>query len=179
MHHPDNGLELYFGKLTSRFAVFTANTIENLPLMDCTAAIQDTLERYMRKKPAAQSPLDKKADDTIAKLRSQKNGNYFSELFDFGLVNGTSHSEADAALCALIAFRTGDDPELIDAIFRKSALYPHDSHSTSKVRYHALEHYAPTHSCNFGQTVTLIRNFERIIACCFEILVHSTTALQS
>ncbi len=123
MHHPDNGLELYFGELTSRFAVFTENTIENLPLMDCTAAIQDTLERYMRKKPAAQSPLDKKADDTIAKLRSQKNGDYFSELFDYGLVNGTSHSEADAALCALIAFRTGDNPELIDAIFRKSALY--------------------------------------------------------
>lgn len=123
MHHPDNGLELYFGELTSRFAVFTSNTIEDLPLTDCTAAIQDTLERYMRKKPAKQSPLEKKADEIIAKLRAQKNGDKFSELFDSGLVNGTSHSEADAALCAFIAFRTGDNPELIDAVFRKSALY--------------------------------------------------------
>lgn len=56
MHHPDNGLELYFGELTSRFAVFTGNIIENLPLTDCTVAIQDTLEKYMRKKPVVQSP---------------------------------------------------------------------------------------------------------------------------
>lgn len=68
-------------------------------------------------------PLDREADATIAKLRAQKNGDKFSELFDTGLVNGTSHSEVDAALCALIAFRAGDNPELIDAVFRKSALY--------------------------------------------------------
>ena len=123
MHHPDNGLELYYGELTSRFAVFTGNVIQDLPLTDCTTAIQDTLEQYMRKKPAKQSPLEKKADEIIAKLRTQKNGDKFSELFDSGLINGASHSEADAALCALIAFRTGDDPELIDAVFRKSALY--------------------------------------------------------
>ncbi|MGI6711178.1 MAG: DNA primase family protein [Bacillota bacterium] len=34
-----------------------------------------------------------------------------------------SQSEADAALCAIIAFRTGPDPDAIDAIFRDSALY--------------------------------------------------------
>ena len=123
MHHPSNGLELYIGELTSRFAVFTGNVIEDLPLTDCTAAIRDTLERYMRKQPSECSTLDRKAENIIAKLRTQKNGDKFSELFDHGLINGRSHSEADAALCALIAFRAGDDSELIDAVFKRSALY--------------------------------------------------------
>ena len=122
-HHPDNGLELYIGGLTNRFTVFTGNIFNDRPLVDCTAVIQDTLERYMRKKPAKQSPLDKKADEMIAKLRAQKNVDKFSALFDHGQILGQSHSEADACLCAMIAFRAGDKPDLIDAVFRQSALY--------------------------------------------------------
>lgn len=121
-HHPDNGLELYVGQLTNRFAAFTGNAILDLPLRDCTETILYTLNSYMKKasKPTAQ---DNKADQIITALRNQKNGDYFSALFDDGLIKGKSHSEADAALCALIAFRAGDDPKMIDRIFRKSALY--------------------------------------------------------
>lgn len=118
-HHPKNGLELYFGDITSRFAVFTGNAILDSPLMDCTEAVTDTLNRYM-KKP---SPMQKKAEKVIQQLRNQANGDKFSELFDNGLINGKSHSEADVCLCALIAFRTGEDPDLIDAVFRQSCLY--------------------------------------------------------
>lgn len=121
-HHPDNGLELYIGKLTNRFAAFTGNVIADLPLRDCTDMIQNTLDTYMRRgKP--KSAKEQKVDQIIQQLRNQKNGAKFSELFDRGEINGKSHSEADAALCAVVAFRTGDDPELIDAVFRKSALY--------------------------------------------------------
>lgn len=121
-HHPDNGLELYIGGLTNRFSAYTGNAIQDLPLSDCTEAIQTLLDRYMRK-PKEKSPLEKKAEQVIQALRNQKNGSKFSALFDQGQIDGTSHSEADAALCAVIAFRTGDDPALIDAVFRKSALY--------------------------------------------------------
>ena len=138
-HHPDNGLELYIGGLTSRFTVFTGHTIGDRPLVDCTTAIVDVLNRYMRKNPVARLPLDKKADEIIAKLRVQKNGDKFSELFDHGLINGTSHSEADAALCALIAFRTGDNPELVDAVFRKSALYRPEKWDREDYRIHTIE----------------------------------------
>ena len=121
-HHPDNGLELYVGQLTNRFAAFTGNVILDLPLRDCTEMVLYTLNCYMKKpqKPTAQ---DAKADKIIKELRNQKNGDKFSDLFDNGLIDGKSHSEADAALCALVAFRTGDDPKMIDRIFRKSALY--------------------------------------------------------
>ena len=121
-HHPTNGLELYFGELTNRFAVFTGNILLDRPLTDCTEAILHTLNSHMRKSTPP-SALEKKSDAVIAKLRAQKNGATFSALFDDGLINGKSHSEADVVLCALIAFRAGNDPDLIDAVFRKSALY--------------------------------------------------------
>jgi primase-polymerase (primpol)-like protein len=58
-HHPDNGLELYFGDLTNRFAVFTGSVINHQPLADCTDALLYTLNRYM-KRPEAKSALEKR-----------------------------------------------------------------------------------------------------------------------
>lgn len=123
LHHPTNGLELYFGELTSRFAVFTGKAIQDKSLIDCTEAVLYTLNRYMRK-PSVQTAMDKKAEKVINELRCQKNGKKFSEIFDDGnWEKYGSRSQVDAALCALVAFRAGDDTELIDTVFRKSALY--------------------------------------------------------
>ena len=122
-HHPDNGLELYFGDLTSRFAVFTGKVIQDQPLMDCTDAIQEILSRYMRRQQE-KSALDKKTEKIIQELRAQKNGVKFSRIFDDGQWEEYgSQSEVDAAMCAIIAFRAGENPDLIDAVFRKSTLY--------------------------------------------------------
>ena len=61
--------------------------------------------------------------DVICKLRRQKNGEKFCKLFDEGdFSDYGSQSEADLALCSMIAFRVGDDPDAIDNIFRQSAL---------------------------------------------------------
>ena len=62
--------------------------------------------------------------DIVCNLRKQKNGEKFRKLYDEGdFSDYGSQSEADAALCAIIAFRTGPDPDAIDAVFRDSALY--------------------------------------------------------
>ena len=68
--------------------------------------------------------MDATVSSIIKNLHKQKNGSKFKKLFDDGDVSdyGGDDSAADCALCSLIAFRTGDDPELIDAIFRESAL---------------------------------------------------------
>lgn len=135
IHHPTNGLELYVGELTNRYAAYTGNVIVDAPLRDCTDAVIEVLNRYMRRpgKKAAKSKtkepgnLDKRADNIIQALRSQKNGLKFSRLFDYGeMENCTDHSKLDIVLCALIALRTKDDKELLDAVFRKSALYRED-----------------------------------------------------
>ena len=125
IHHPSNGLELYVGELTNRFAVYTGNMILDLPLQDCTAAVIDTLNRYMRKPEKIKpSKEDKRIERVIQDLRNQSKGDKFSRLFDQGVIDDcTDHSKLDAVLCALISSRVGDDTELIDAIFRRSALY--------------------------------------------------------
>ena len=127
MKNPNNGIELYIGGLTNRFAAFTGNTVADTPLKDCTTAVLTTLDKDMRKaekvKYSAVRDGDRAIFDIVCNLSKQKNGEKFKKLYysgdysDYG-----SHSEADLALCTIFAFRTGPDPELIDELFRSSAL---------------------------------------------------------
>ena len=129
--NPNNGTELYMGGLTNRFAVFTENIVQDKQLKDCTNAVLVTLEKNMKraqnkKKTPELKALDVTAEgfDIICKLRKQKNGEKFCKLFDEGdFSDYGSQSEADLALCSMIAFRVGDDSDAIDQIFRQSALY--------------------------------------------------------
>jgi len=125
--NPHNRMELYIGGLTNRFAVYTGNVIEDRPLRDCTRAILTTLDKDMRRKEKSNYSEKRDGDrtlfDLVSRLRKQKNGDKFSRLYDSGDCSGyNSRSEADAALCSMIAFRTGPDPAAIDRIFRSSAL---------------------------------------------------------
>ena len=126
--NPHNGMELYVGGLTNRFAVFTGDVVHDVPFADGTEAVLTTLRKDMlRKKPVNWIPKengDRAVFDIVCSLRKAKNGGKFERLFDRGdITEYSSAPEADAALCALIAFRTGDDAALIDAVFRQSALY--------------------------------------------------------
>ena len=124
----DIGLELYIGDITNRYGTFTGNTINSLSIADCTQAVLTTLDKEMRKKLKAKYSAKRDGDravfDIVCDLRKQKNGDKFIRLYDKGdFSEYGSQSEADAALCALIAFRTGADPDAIDEVFRSSALY--------------------------------------------------------
>lgn len=128
MKNPNNGVELYIGGLTNRFATFTENAVHDVPLCDCTEAVLTTLDKDMRrsqpKNYSAKRDGDRETFDIICNLRKQKNGAKFSKLFDKGdFTDYGSQSEADLALCTMIAFRTGNNPEMIDTLFRQSALY--------------------------------------------------------
>lgn len=128
MKNPNNDLELYIGGITNRFAAFTGNIIEDKPLRECTTAVLTTLDKNMRRKGktkySAKRDGDRNDFDIVCNLRKQKNGEKFKKLYDEGNFSDYgSQSEANAALCAIIAFRTGPDPDAIDAIFRDSALY--------------------------------------------------------
>ena len=135
--NPHNDTELYMGGITNRFAVYTGNAICDKPLRDCTDALLETLDKNMRREESTPSgdeqlealdhekrDVDSEVFEVVCNLSRQKNSEKFSTLYysgdtsDFG-----SPSEADCALCSMIAFRTGDDPDLIDAVYRSSALY--------------------------------------------------------
>lgn len=128
MKNPHNDLELYIGGITNRFAAYTGNIVEDKPLRECTAAVLTTLDKNMRRKGKTKYSAKRDGDradfDIACNLRKQKNGEKFRKLYDEGdFSDYGSQSEADAALCAIIAFRTGPDPDAIDAVFRDSALY--------------------------------------------------------
>lgn len=58
----------------------------------------------------------------LERARAAANGEKFARLWRGNTSGYESHSEADMALCALLAFWTGGDEEQIDRLFRDSGL---------------------------------------------------------
>jgi hypothetical protein len=116
-----------------RYFVTTGLHVPGTPetVNERTAQLAAVHARYFPprdQKPAAarnsQAPL--KADDgeLLILARNADNSAKFCSLYDAGDWSAyPSQSEADLALCSLLAFYTGDDPARSDRLFRQSALY--------------------------------------------------------
>ncbi len=61
--------------------------------------------------------------EVLMKAAAADNGEKFRQLWAGDTSGYTSASEADQALCSLLAFWTGPDSERIDSLFRQSGLY--------------------------------------------------------
>jgi primase-polymerase (primpol)-like protein len=81
-------------------------------------------ERAADPVPAAQRPdVDLEDDELLEKARHAANGDKFARLYDRGDTSGyESHSEADLALCTMLAFWTGGDARRIEGLFDQSGL---------------------------------------------------------
>jgi hypothetical protein len=62
-------------------------------------------------------------DEIVNKALSASNGERFARLWSGDTSDYGSHSEADLALCGMLAFWTGGDPDRVDTLFRCSGLY--------------------------------------------------------
>lgn len=62
-------------------------------------------------------------DEVLEKAQNAANAEKFERLWAGSTRNYRSHSEADLALCCLLAFWTGGDAQQIDRLFRQSGLY--------------------------------------------------------
>lgn len=120
------GFEMYDKE---RFMVMTGNHLEGTPIEinEAQETINYLYDIYFpnketeHKQSIQQSP--QLADEEVLKIASNaKNGNKFKALFSGDISAYGSHSEADQALCNLIAFYT-QDFEQIDRIFSSSGLY--------------------------------------------------------
>ncbi len=124
--NPHNSMEVYFGGLTNRYGTYTGECVNNMPIEDISDRVIDFLDIYM-KRDNFKAKFDNNdfADfDIIATARGAKNKEKFISLFDEGDISAyASHSEADQALCNILAFYTGGDKEKIDSLFRSSKLY--------------------------------------------------------
>lgn len=121
------GLEVYVAGYTNRFVTVTGNAVSGTGIEEHSEALTDVLEKYMRKPKKARSHVvppgiylsDK---SVLERACASKQGEKFKALWNGSIPEGKSHSEADAALCAMLAFWCGGDTEQMYRLFRQSAL---------------------------------------------------------
>lgn len=126
---------------SARFFALTGNVYEgHAEIRDCTEAIKPIYEKYLgEKKPETPPPsayvfrreLPKSVfprapltdAEVLEKARTARNASLFNLLYE-GQWEGVypSQSEADFALCSLLAFWTNKDAEQMDRLFRSSKL---------------------------------------------------------
>ena len=80
-------------------------------------------DRKTQPAPRRAEPLTLTDQELLERARNAKNGAIFAALFDHGDMTGYSGaSEADRALCALLNFWTGNNPDHTERLARQSAL---------------------------------------------------------
>jgi hypothetical protein len=86
---------------------------------------EDSVNGHTTKIEAAPETTDNglSDDEVVKKASYTSNGERFSRLWGGDTSDYGSHSEANLALCGMLAFWTGGDATRIDALFRQSGLY--------------------------------------------------------
>jgi putative DNA primase/helicase len=104
---------------------FSMHTESSMPEPE-EAPFVDSFDKESNKAKDAPSPNDihKLATNVIGRIRKSNSKEKFNKLFSDGTWEGLydSPSEADQALCDIIAYRT-DVPQVIDEVMRMSKLY--------------------------------------------------------
>lgn len=123
------GLEVYVAGYTEKFVTLTGNATRGTEVAERTQTLMTVLEKYMvrptpQKKEKTEAPGSYLSGaSVIAKATMSKQGEKFKSLWEGNIPQGKSHSEADLALCTILAFWCGGDTEQMDRLFRQSGLY--------------------------------------------------------
>ena len=115
---------------TGRFFVMTGNSCsEYSEIKNCTESIKPLHSKYIG---GGKEPVPRvirtmnfaSANDIVKAAANAKNGDKFKSLYSgsYNTSEYTSQSEADMALCQMLAFWTGCDADKMDAVFRQSGL---------------------------------------------------------
>ena len=73
--------------------------------------------------PSSDAAVPLSDDELLERAKHAANGEKFSRLWSGSTSGYESHSEADLALCRMLAFWTGGDETRVDRLFRRSDLY--------------------------------------------------------
>lgn len=130
------GLEVYVAGATNRFMTVTGQRLDHgdgmldsttITLPDISETLPDLLDEYMLRPPQEQKkPVEPHSylsdESVIEKAGAGKQGQKFKKLFTGDFADYGSHSEADLALCSMLAFYCGCETEQMDRLFRESGL---------------------------------------------------------
>jgi putative DNA primase/helicase len=111
-----NGVEMYD---SGRFITVTGNHLAGTPddLMERTAELADLHRRIF-----GETTLNLSDEVLIQRAMTARDGAKFRALWNGDTTGYPSQSEADLALCRLLAFWCGNDPARIERLFSQSAL---------------------------------------------------------
>ncbi|MFL5655225.1 MAG: phage/plasmid primase, P4 family [Ktedonobacteraceae bacterium] len=131
--HVEAAIEMYdrgrFFTITGHHVRGTPITIEERPDIlrevhaEMTASRQQQSANRGERNAAVRDPSD---DALLERAMHAKNGATFRALWNGDTSGYVSQSEAELALCSVLAFWTGNDVSQIDRLFRRSALYRPD-----------------------------------------------------
>ncbi|WP_231638375.1 phage NrS-1 polymerase family protein [Rubeoparvulum massiliense] len=122
------GIEVYVAGATNRFITVTGNVFANGDVSEKSDELQMVLDKYMlRPNPVKQLSCTESQSylsDTsvIEKASKLAGGDKFKALWQGDTSGYASPSEADLALCGMLAFWCGRDIGQMDRLFRKSGL---------------------------------------------------------
>lgn len=126
------GLEIYIAGMTDRYLTVTGNVIRERDIADRSDRLPGILGKYMLRpkqetapKPQRETlPLRMTDNELLDKAMSNetKNSDKFFQLWTGNYSGYPSQSEADMALCNMLAFWTACDSDRIDSLFRQSGL---------------------------------------------------------
>lgn len=152
----------------ARYFTVTGERLEDAPATPQER--QDALKRLYRKlwpkrepdrhSPSAPArPADLGDRELLEKARNAENGDKFARLWRGEVAAYTSHSEADQALCNLLAFWTGGDRGRMDRLFRESELCrekwtdrpDYRKRTIDKALEGRTDFYAPQKSTSYGR----------------------------
>ena len=121
------GLEIYIAGSTNKFVTVTGDVIRAGQAEERTYEVLEVAQKYMRR-PVVNTelrpsePTDLQDDEIIQRAAAARDGFKFMQLWSGDTFGYPSQSDADMALCGILAFWTGRDPERMDALFRQSGL---------------------------------------------------------
>lgn len=131
VNNQKRGLEIYVAGATNKYVTVTGNSLTTgKDIENRGAELQIILDKYMKRQQTKQPRQHQRAfnisndNELINKAINARNGALFTRLYSIGDWSGyPSQSEADQALCNLLAFWTGGDPDQMERLFRQSGLY--------------------------------------------------------
>ena len=121
-------IEVYIPGHTNRFLTITGNALTDANVVETAEALVWLLDTYMRRPtpptPAVAVPAESYLSDeaVITKASAAQNGEKFRRLWEGDIAGYKTHSEADAALLAILGFWCSGDKAQMDRLFRQSGL---------------------------------------------------------
>lgn len=123
-------VEVYAAGATNRFITLTGNVYQQVDVTEQEDAMQWLLDMYMKRKqplnmdnPELERDSYLSDESVLEKAMNAVNGEKFSKLWNGDITDYPSNSEADSALCSMLAFYCNGNMKQVDRLFRQSGLF--------------------------------------------------------